>query len=152
MAHVSLSPLCRLIGVSKLPFQLVQVPLPWQHAVSRNECKLLSAAQKSLLVQRPVRVMLSTSPDCGPDSSGCLHLTQANIWFVAKDVAQLLHIHEANVARRIAPFLLHERARMPVLCLFVLTAHTQQFARLESPAMCVLQALTVVFVCIACAC
>lgn len=34
----------------------------------------------------------------------------------AQDVAQLLHIHEANVARRIASFLPHERARMHVLC------------------------------------
>lgn len=33
-----------------------------------------------------------------------------------QDVAQLLHIHEANVARRIAPFVPHERARMHVLC------------------------------------
>ena len=88
----------RLVGLSKLPFQLVQVPLPWQHAVSRNECKLLSSAQKSLLVQRPVRVMLCAALPCGPDEVGRLQLTPDNVYFVAKDVAQLLHIHEANVA------------------------------------------------------
>ena len=107
-----------------MPFEVVQVPLPWQHAVSRNECKLLSAAQKSLMVQRPVRVMLCASPPCGPDASGRLQLTPDNVWFVAKDVAQLLHIHEANVARRIADFLPHERARMHVLCMQV-NAHTR---------------------------
>ena len=106
-----------MCGLSKLPFELVQVPLPWQHAVSRNECKLLSSVQKSLLVQRPVRVMLCSSPPCGPDDAGRLTLTPDNVYFVAKDVAQLLHIHEANVARRIAPFLPHERARMHVLCM-----------------------------------
>lgn len=114
----------RLVGLSKMPFEVVQVPLPWQHAVSRNECKLLSAAQKSLMVQRPVRVMLCASPPCGPDASGRLQLTPDNVWFVAKDVAQLLHIHEANVARRIADFLPHERARMHVLCMQV-RAHTR---------------------------
>jgi len=106
-----------LVGLSKYPYQLVQVPLPWQHAVSRNECKLLSPGQKALLVQRPVRIMLCAHPPCGPDAQGRLHLAPDNVWFVAKDVAQLLHIHEANVSRRIAAFLPHERARMPVLCL-----------------------------------
>jgi hypothetical protein len=107
----------RLVGLSKLPYQLVEVPLPWEHAVSRNESKLLTPVQKALLVQRPVRIMLCATPPCGPDAQGHLLLTPDNVWFVAKDVAQLLHIHEANVARRIAAFLPHERARMPVLCM-----------------------------------
>jgi hypothetical protein len=111
------SVLVRLVGLSKVPYQLLQVPLPWQHAVSRNESKLLTTAQKGLLVQRPVRVMLTASPPCGPDSEGRLLLQAANVHFVAKDIAQLLHIHEANVARRISPFQPHERARMPISCM-----------------------------------
>src|SRR4051812_13051588 len=106
--------LVRLMGLSKLPYQMIQVPLPWQHAVSRNEAKLLSIEQKNLMVQRPVRVMLCAHPPCGPDpATGRMRLTPSNIWFVAKDIAQLLHIHEANVARRISSFAPHERARMP---------------------------------------
>ncbi len=45
--------------------------------------------------------MLSVHPHCGPDEEGRLNVTPDNVWFVAKDAAQLLHIHEANVARRI---------------------------------------------------
>ena len=69
------------------------------------------------MVQRPVRVMLCATPPCGPNAAGRLQLQPANIWFCAKDIAQLLHIHEANVARRIALFLPHERARMAIQCL-----------------------------------
>lgn len=94
----------RFIGhLAKEPVAISWANVKKQYTVSKRETTLMSTTERNQLLPVPVRIM-------------GIPTDRTNLYIVAKDVCQLIHIRKANVARSIGQFSDREKARMPVLC------------------------------------
>ena len=91
-----------VMSCSKFPIAVLNVPVQRQYTMTRRDSKRMKRADKEALVNVTVRIM--GTPD------------RAHIYFVAKDVCQLICLRKGSVAKAIHDFSATEKARMPVLC------------------------------------
>ena len=91
-----------VMSCSKFPIAVLNVPVQRQYTMTRKDSKRMKRADKEALVNVTVRIM--GTPD------------RQHIYFVAKDVCQLICLRKGSVAKAIHDFSSTEKARMPVLC------------------------------------
>ena len=91
-----------VMSCSKFPIAVLNVPVQRQYTMTRKDSKRMKRADKEALVNVTVRIM--GTPD------------RQHIYFVAKDVCQLICLRKGSVAKAIHDFSATEKARMPVLC------------------------------------
>ena len=91
-----------VMSCSKFPIAVLNVPVQRQYTMTRKDSKRMKRADKEALVDVTVRIM--GTPD------------RQHIYFVAKDVCQLICLRKGSVAKAIHDFSGVEKARMPVLC------------------------------------
>ena len=93
----------RLISqFNKKPFKLLMVQIQRQYTSSKKELDVMREKDKEKLIA--IRVRLMGAP------------LRGHVYFVAKDLCQLIHSRKGNVAKSVSQFNEHEKARMPVLC------------------------------------
>ena len=93
----------RLISqFNKKPFKLLMVQIQRQYTSSKKELDAMREKEKERLIA--VRVRLMGAP------------LRGHVYFVAKDLCQLIHSRKGNVAKSVSQFNENEKARMPVLC------------------------------------
>lgn len=91
-----------VMSCSKFPIAVLNVPVQRQYTLTRKDSKRMKRADKEALVSVTVRIM--GTPD------------RQHVYFVAKDVCQLICLRKGSVAKAIHDFSATEKARMPVLC------------------------------------
>ena len=91
-----------VMSCSKFPIAILNVPVQRQYTMTRKDSKRMKRTDKEALVNVTVRIM--GTPD------------RQHIYFVAKDVCQLICLRKGSVAKAIHDFTGVEKARMPVLC------------------------------------
>ena len=93
----------RLISqFNKKPFKLLMVQIQRQYTSSKKELDVMREKEKEKLIA--IRVRLMGAP------------LRGHVYFVAKDLCQLIHSRKGNVAKSVSQFNENEKARMPVLC------------------------------------
>ena len=91
-----------VMSCSKFPIAVLHVPVQRQYTMTRKDSKRIKREEKESLVNVSVRIMGT------PDASF--------LYFVAKDVCQLICLRKGSVAKAIHDFTSLEKARMPVMC------------------------------------
>ena len=91
-----------VMSCSKFPIAVLHVPVQRQYTMTRKDSKRIKREEKEALVNVSVRIMGT------PDASF--------LYFVAKDVCQLICLRKGSVAKAIHEFSNLEKARMPVMC------------------------------------
>ena len=91
-----------VMSCSKFPIAVLHVPVQRQYTMTRKDSKRIKREEKEALVNVSVRIMGT------PDASF--------LYFVAKDVCQLICLRKGSVAKAIHDFNAAEKARMPVMC------------------------------------
>ena len=90
------------MSCSKFPIAVLNVPVQRQYTMTRKDSKRMKQANKEALVNVTVRIMGT--------------LDRLHVYFVARDVCQLICLRKGSVAKAIHDFSATEKARMPVLC------------------------------------
>ena len=91
-----------VMSCSKFPIAVLHVPVQRQYTMTRKDSKRIKREEKEALVNVSVRIMGT------PEASF--------LYFVAKDVCQLICLRKGSVAKAIHDFSAAEKARMPVMC------------------------------------
>ena len=91
-----------VMSCSNFPIAVLHVPVQRQYTMTRKDSKRIKREEKEALVNVSVRIMGT------PDASF--------LYFVAKDVCQLICLRKGSVAKAIHEFSNAEKARMPVMC------------------------------------
>ena len=101
-----------LQNISKSPLKVLYVKVQQQYTVTRRQAKRMTQEEREKLVPVPVRIMGNLTPA----AAGQKVDLYSSLYFVARDVCQLIHLRQGSVSKVIHDFLPAERSRIPILC------------------------------------